>query len=78
MSSWTKIDPLKNCYRTYQIILETDFFVPYRIRQEWGRVNSNKRQQKIHPFDDEAQAIAFMDREERRRIRRGYTQLTVL
>lgn len=77
ISSWSKIDHLKKCYRFYQIILETDFFAPYRVRQEWGRINGKKRQQKIHTFDDEVQALAYMDREERRRIRRGYTQLSV-
>lgn len=72
ISTWSQIDPIKRRYRFYQIRLEPDLFAAWRIRLEWGRLDAKKRQHQIKIFENEATAMAFLDQQERKRVRRGY------
>lgn len=70
---WWKIDATRNCYRFYIIRLQGDFFSPWRVECEWGRLDSCGRpRRRIQCFDSREEAEACREEEARRREKRGY------
>ncbi|MCB1660707.1 MAG: WGR domain-containing protein [Pseudomonadales bacterium] len=72
MSTWTKIEPTRNCYRFYAISLTNDLFNAYVVSCEWGRIGARRYHRKVavlHSLDD---AMAQVKRIEAMRIKHRY------
>ena len=72
ISAWTKIEPNKNCYRYYAIWFEADFFDPFRVCCEWGRVGAKKQQRRVFFFQSWEEAYQYFKEMEELRLKRGY------
>lgn len=72
MSTWTKIEPARNCYRFYAISLASDLFNAYVVSCEWGRIGCKKVRRKVEVFDFKADAITYIQQLEKLRITHHY------
>lgn len=71
-STWTKIDPTKNCFRFYAITMASDLFNAYVVSCEWGRIGGKRYRRKVEVFDFEADAVAFIQQLETLRLKHHY------
>lgn len=72
LSTWTKIEPARNCYRFYAISLASDLFNAYVVSCEWGRIGAKKFRRKVEVFNSVDEAMAQIKRIESLRIRHHY------
>jgi len=77
ISTWTKIEPARNCYRFYAISLANDLFNVYVVSCEWGRIGAKKYRRKVEVFNSVDEAMAQLKHEESLRIKHQY-QLVLL
>lgn len=61
--------------RGYSVSLERDLFGTWLLVRCWYGLSSRRGGLLRQPFDDEASALAEMDRINVRRLRRGYRRL---
>jgi predicted DNA-binding WGR domain protein len=71
-STWTKIDPTKNCFRFYAITLASDLFNAYVVSCEWGRIGGKRNHRKVEVFDFKADAVAYIQQLEKLRLKHHY------
>ena len=72
ISTWTKINPSKNCFRFYAISLANDLFNAYVVSCEWGRIGAKKSRRKVEIFNSVDEAMAQIKRIESLRIKHRY------
>ncbi|HNN28998.1 MAG TPA: WGR domain-containing protein [Agitococcus sp.] len=72
MSTWTKIEPTRNCYRFYAISLANDLFNAYVVSCEWGRIGAKKFRRKVVVFNSLEEAMTQMKYEESLRVKHHY------
>ena len=72
ISTWTKIDPKRNCFRFYVISLASDLFSAYVVSCEWGRIDAKKTRRKVEVFNSFDEAMAQVKRIEALRIKHHY------
>jgi predicted DNA-binding WGR domain protein len=72
ISTWTKIDPTKNCFRFYAITLASDLFNAYVVSCEWGRIGSKRHHRRVEVFDSADEALAQVKRTEAIRAKHHY------
>ena len=72
LSTWTKIEPARNCYRFYAISLVSDLFNAYVVSCEWGRLGAKRYHRKVDVFHSLDDAIAQVKRLEAMRIKHHY------
>lgn len=72
LSTWTKIEPVKNCYRFYSISLASDLFDDFVVTCEWGRIGARKPHRKVITFSSINNAIVFVEQAEMTRIKHHY------
>ena len=72
MSTWTKIEPARNCYRFYAISLASDLFNAYVVSCEWGRIGAKKCRRKVAVFNSLDEAMAQIKHIESLRIKHDY------
>lgn len=68
----TRRDPIRNLQRYYRLDVQPDLFGSWCLIREWGRIGqSGQARSTPYPTADEAQAA--LERQRRRKERRGYT-----
>ena len=72
MSTWTKIEPTRNCYRFYAISLANDLFNAYVVSCEWGRIGAKKFRRKVVVFNSLEEAMTQIKYEESLRVKHQY------
>lgn len=72
ISTWTKIDPARNCYRFYAVSLASDLFNAYVVSCEWGRLGAKRYHRKVDVFHSLDDAMAQVKRIEAVRIKHRY------
>ncbi len=72
ISTWTKIDPSKNCFRFYAISLASDLFNAYVVSCEWGRIGAKRYHRKVDVFTSFDEAMAQVKRIEALRLKHHY------
>lgn len=72
ISTWTKIDPSKNCFRFYAVSLASDLFNAYVVSCEWGRIGAKRYQRKVEVFTSFDEAMAQVKRIESTRVKHHY------
>ena len=72
MSTWTKIEPARNCYRFYAISLASDLFNAYVVSCEWGRIGAKKCRRKVAVFNSLDEAMTQLKHEKSLRIKHQY------
>ena len=72
LSTWTKIEPARNCYRFYAISLANDLFNAYVVSCEWGRIGAKKFRRKVVVFNSLEEAMTRIKYEESLRIKHHY------
>lgn len=75
MSTWTKIEPARNCYRFYAVSLANDLFNAYVVSCEWGRIGAKKFRRKVVVFNSLEEAMTQMKYEESLRVKHRYKRL---
>ncbi len=71
-STWTKIDPTKNCFRFYAITMASDLFNAYVVSCEWGRIGGKLSHRKVDVFTSFDEAVAQVKRIEALRVKHHY------
>ena len=71
-STWTKIDPTKNCFRFYAITLASDLFNACVVSCEWGRIGCTRNHRKVEVFTSFDEAMAQVERIEALRVKHRY------
>ena len=66
-----RIDPAKNMHRFYRLDVQPDLFGGVLLMKEWGRTGAQGRIVAAR-FDDEALALAALQRQVERKRRREY------
>lgn len=72
ISTWTKIEPTRNCYRFYAISLASDLFNAYVVSCEWGRIGAKKYRRKVSIFNSFDDAMTHIKYIESLRIKHHY------
>ena len=72
ISTWTKIDPTKNCFRFYAITMASDLFNAYVVSCEWGRIGGKRSHRKVEVFSSFDEAMAQVNKITAQRIKRNY------
>ncbi|MFO1374881.1 MAG: WGR domain-containing protein [Agitococcus sp.] len=72
MSTWTKIEPTRNCYRFYAISLANDLFNAYVVSCEWGRIGAKKFRRKVVVCNSLEEAMTQIKHEESLRVKHHY------
>ena len=72
ISTWTKIDPTKNCFRFYAITMASDLFNAYVVSCEWGRMGNKLNHRKVEVFSSFDEAMAQVKRIEALRLKHHY------
>ncbi len=69
-----RVDPSRNMRRFYRLDIEPDLFGGVLLMKAWGRIGTEGRS--VAEFhDNEAIAADAMQRQAKRKRRRGYTEL---
>ena len=66
-----RIDATRNMRRFYQLDIELDLFGGVRLVKEWGRIGARGRVMAEH-YEDEALAVAALQKQAARKRQRGY------
>lgn len=77
LSTWTKIDASKNCFRFYAISLSQDLFSDYVVSSEWGRMGAKRYRRKVSVFDTQIEALAYVQQLEKLRLKHHYQMVDV-
>jgi len=72
ISTWTKIDPRRNCFRFYAISLANDLFNAYVVSCEWGRMGAKKVRRKVEVFTSFDEAMTHVKHIESLRLKHHY------
>ncbi len=72
LSTWTKVEPARNCYRFYAISLASDLFNAYVVSCEWGRIGAKKCRRKVVVFNSLEEAMTQIKDEESLRVKHHY------
>lgn len=67
----TRRDPTRNLHRYYRLDVQPDLFGAWCLIREWGRIGQGG-QRRSTPYPNAAQAQAALERQRRRKERRGY------
>ena len=70
-----RLDPAQNMQRFYRLDLQPDLFGGWDVVREWGRIGSAGRM-RIDAYQNQAEAMAQMERQRTRRQGRGYAPIT--
>ncbi len=68
-----RIDDTQNMRRFYHFDIQPDLFGGFLLVRQWGRIGADGRSVAEH-FDDEAPALAALQRQAERKRRRGYAE----
>jgi predicted DNA-binding WGR domain protein len=66
------INPEKNCYRFYVILLTPTLWGSWAVVRRWGRIGANQVRELIHECADLDEALRTAAVQIERRLRRGY------
>jgi predicted DNA-binding WGR domain protein len=66
-----RIDPAQNMRRFYRLDVEPDLFGGFLFLKRWGRIGAHG-QTKAERYDDEAPALAALQRHAESKRRKGY------
>jgi predicted DNA-binding WGR domain protein len=66
-----RTDPARNMCRFYRLDVQCDLFGAWCVMREWGRIGSSGQLRSV-PFANEPEARSALDRQCRRKERRGY------
>ncbi|MGR5178838.1 WGR domain-containing protein [Vibrio mediterranei] len=58
--------------RYYALEYKRDFF-DFVVQQHYGRIGTRLGKNRTHAFTEESEALAFLEAECQRRLKRGYT-----
>lgn len=72
LSTWTKIDPTRNCFRFYSISLANDLFDDNVVTCEWGRLGDKKLHRKTIVFSSPRDALMYIGLAEEIRAKHHY------
>jgi predicted DNA-binding WGR domain protein len=72
ISTWTKIEPARNCYRFYAISLGSDLLNAYVVSCEWGRIGAKRSHRKVEVFSSFDEAMTQVQRIEALRVKHRY------
>jgi predicted DNA-binding WGR domain protein len=67
----TRSDPTKNLHRYYRLDVQPDLFGAWCFIREWGRIGRSGQVREV-PYPTPAEAQAALDKQRRRKERRGY------
>ncbi len=67
-----RTDPARNMARFYHLDLQQDLFGTWCVVREWGRIGRAHGQRRSDPYPTLADAAGALDRQRRRKERRGY------
>ena len=67
----TRRDPARNLYRYYRLDVQPDLFGAWCLIREWGRIGQGS-QRRLTPFPTADEAQTALERQRRRKERRGY------
>jgi predicted DNA-binding WGR domain protein len=67
-----RIDAARNMRRFYRLDMQPDLFGGFLLVRQWGRIGARGRIV-AERFDDEAPALAALQKQAARKQRRGYT-----
>jgi predicted DNA-binding WGR domain protein len=70
-------DPAGNLRRFYEMDVQPDLFGEWRFIREWGRIGTTGQTRNVL-YSSVAQAEAALERQRRRKQRRGYTALNAI
>jgi predicted DNA-binding WGR domain protein len=65
-------DPTKNLHRYYRLDVQPDLFGAWCFIREWGRIGQRGGQSRTVPYPTPAEAQAALDKQRRRKERKGY------
>jgi predicted DNA-binding WGR domain protein len=66
------IDPEKNHYRFYVILLTPTLWGSWAVVRRWGRIGTNQVRELIHECSDLDEALRVAAEQVERRLERGY------
>jgi len=64
-------NPTKNLHRYYRLDVQPDLFGEWCFIREWGRIGQAGQTRTV-PFRTPAEALAALERQRRRKERKGY------
>jgi predicted DNA-binding WGR domain protein len=67
-----RIDPARNMRRFYRLDVQPDLFGGFAVVKEWGRIGARSGRLVGEWHLTEAQAVAAVQRQAKRKRRRGY------
>jgi len=67
-----RVDPARNMCRFYQLDMQPDLFGGVLLMKVWGRIGTHGRMA-VGFYDNEALALAALQRQAQRKRRRGYS-----
>jgi predicted DNA-binding WGR domain protein len=70
----TRIDPARNMQRFYRIDVQPDLFGDWCFIREWGRIGRAGQVREV-PYPTPSEAQAALERQRRRKERRGYADM---
>jgi predicted DNA-binding WGR domain protein len=69
---FSKHDQSANCHRDYRISYRPGLWSAHCLQRTWGRHGSKNQRSLDQEFEDQATALAALERSINRRLRRGY------
>ena len=67
-----RIDRTRNLHRYYCLDVQPDLFGSWCFIREWGRIGSRAGQSRTVPYPTPEAAQTALERQHRRKLRRGY------
>jgi predicted DNA-binding WGR domain protein len=67
-----RIDDSRNMRRFYRLDIEADLFGGVLLVRQWGRIGARGGRSAAERYDDEALALAALQKQAARKRRRGY------